>query len=127
MTTIQTNQMSLMTVIWQSPHFPQLGSMLYQIFPPLHVLDSMTHIHRNDCILELTISLVANSIYYTYYTYTKSFHSAVGPILDYTSEVWGYKNFTQIDAVQNKAIRIFLGAHKFVPIAAINRDMGWLC
>ncbi len=44
-----------------------------------------------------------------YYTYTKSFHSAIGPILDYTSDVWGYKNFTQMDAVQNKAIRIFLG------------------
>ncbi len=38
-----------------------------------------------------------------YYIYTKSFHSAVGPILDYANEVWGYKNFTQIDAVQNKA------------------------
>ncbi len=30
---------------------------------------------------------------FVYYTYTKSFHSAVGPILDYASEVWGYKNF----------------------------------
>ncbi len=30
-----------------------------------------------------------------YYTYTKSFHCAVGPILDYASEVWGYKNVTQ--------------------------------
>ncbi len=60
-----------------------------------------------------------------YYTYTKSVHSAVGPILDYASEMWGYKNFTQIDAVQNKAIRIFLGVHKFVPIAAINGYMGW--
>ncbi len=44
-----------------------------------------------------------------YYTYIKLFHSAVRPILDYASEVWGYKNFTQIDAVQNKAIRICLG------------------
>ncbi len=60
-----------------------------------------------------------------YYTYTKSFHSTVGPILDYASEVWGYKNFTQIGTVQNKAIRIFLGVHKFVPIAAINGDVGW--
>ncbi len=59
-----------------------------------------------------------------YYAYTKSFHSAVGPILDYASEVWGYKIFTEIDAVQNKAIRIFWGVHTFVPIAAINGDMG---
>ncbi len=47
-----------------------------------------------------------------YYIYTKSFHNAVGPILDYASEVWRYKNFTQIDAVQNKAIRLFWGVHK---------------
>ncbi len=60
-----------------------------------------------------------------YYTYTKSFHSAVGPILDYASEVWGYKNVTQIDAVQNKAIRIFLRVYKSIPIDAINIDMGW--
>ncbi len=44
-----------------------------------------------------------------YYTYTKSFHSPVGHILDCASEVWGYKNFTQMDAVRNKVIRIFLG------------------
>ncbi len=60
-----------------------------------------------------------------YYSYTKSFNSAVGSILDYVSEVWGYKNFTQIDTVKNNAIRIVLGEHKFVPIAAINGDMGW--
>ncbi len=35
--------------------------------------------------------------------------SAVGPIHDYANEVWGYKNFTRIGAVQNKSIRIFLG------------------
>ncbi len=45
-----------------------------------------------------------------YYTYTKSFHSAVGPILDYASEVWGYKNFTQIDAVQKRQLEYFGGA-----------------
>ncbi len=37
----------------------------------------------------------------------------------------GYKKFTQIDAVQNNTIRIFLGLHKFVPVTAINGDMGW--
>jgi hypothetical protein len=58
-----------------------------------------------------------------YYTYTKLFQSAVCPILDYASEVWGYKKFPQIEAIQNKAIRIFLGVHKFVP--AINGDIGW--
>ncbi len=60
-----------------------------------------------------------------YYTYLRLFQSGVCPMLDYCSEVWGYNKFLQIDAIQNKAIRIFLGVHKFVSIDAINGDMGW--
>ncbi len=60
-----------------------------------------------------------------YYTYTGLFQSGVCPILDYCSEVWGYKKFPQIDAIQNKAIIIILGVDKFVSIDAINGDMGW--
>ncbi len=41
-----------------------------------------------------------------YYTYTRLFQSGVCPILYYCSDVWGYKKFSQIDAIQNKAIRI---------------------
>ncbi len=53
------------------------------------------------------------------------FQSGVSPILDYCGQVWGYKKFPQIDAIQNKATRIFLGVHKFVSIDAINGDMRW--
>ena len=60
-----------------------------------------------------------------YYTYTKLFNSGVCPILDYASEIWGFKNFTQIDAVQHKAMRIFLGVHRFAANAAVTGDMGW--
>ena len=60
-----------------------------------------------------------------YYTYTSLFKSGICPILDYCSEVWGYKNYPEINAIQNKAIRIFLGVHRFAPIAALNGDMGW--
>ena len=60
-----------------------------------------------------------------YYTYTRMFHSGVCPILDYCSETWGFKDFASINSVQNKAIRIFLGVHRFAPIAAITGDFGW--
>ena len=59
-----------------------------------------------------------------YYTYTQMFNSGVCPILDYGSEVWGFKKFSQIEAVQNKAIRVFLGVHRFAANSAINGDMG---
>lgn len=60
-----------------------------------------------------------------YYTYTRMFQSGVCPILDYSTEIWGFKSQPKIDAIQNKAIRIFLGVHRFAPIAAICGDMGW--
>ncbi len=70
-----------------------------------------------------TLGLLQKNNGFGYYTYTKSFHNVVGTIPDYASEVRGYKKFTKIDAVQNKAIIFILGVHKFVPIVAINGDI----
>ena len=60
-----------------------------------------------------------------YHTYSKLYTSGICPILDYCSETWGFKNIQSIDAIQNKAQRIFMGVHRFAPLAAINGDMGW--
>ncbi len=60
-----------------------------------------------------------------YYTYTRLFQSGLCPILDYGSEIWGFRHFDKVDSIQNKAIRIYLGVHRFTPIAAINGNMGW--
>lgn len=46
-------------------------------------------------------------------------------MLDYCSAVWGFKKFVKSEAVQNRAIRFFLGVHKFAPLSAINGDVGW--
>ena len=61
-----------------------------------------------------------------YTTYTKMFDSCVSPILDYCSGVWGYNKLEKLDTVQNRAIRLFLGVHRFTPNKAINGDMGWI-
>jgi hypothetical protein len=37
-------------------------------------------------------------------TYTKLFNCGVAPILDYCSEIWGFKYFKETDNIQNKAI-----------------------
>ncbi len=60
-----------------------------------------------------------------YYTYTKLYNSGVCQILDYCSEVWDFKQFKQIEAIQHKVIHIFLGVHGYAPLAAIDGDMGW--
>ncbi len=45
--------------------------------------------------------------------------------MDYYSEVWGFKQFKQIEAIQHKAIHTFLGVHRYAPLPAIDGDMGW--
>ena len=46
----------------------------------------------------------------------------VNPVLDYATEVWGYVKNSSTDLVQLKAIRAFLGVHKFAPNPAIIGD-----
>ena len=61
-----------------------------------------------------------------YDTYTKLFNSGVASILDYGSCIWGYGTFDNINAVQNRALRLFLGVHRFTSNLGINGDMGWV-
>jgi hypothetical protein len=58
-------------------------------------------------------------------TYNKLFVNCVLPILSYGSGVWGLTNFTAIQGVQNRAMRFFLGTHKFTPTLGLCGDMGW--
>ena len=58
-------------------------------------------------------------------TYSKLYHTGVAPILDYCSGIWGFQKFGYLDSIQNKAIRFFLGLHRFAPNLAINGDIGW--
>ena len=59
-------------------------------------------------------------------TFTTLYHSGVVPILDYCSSIWGYQKLDQVDTIQNRAIRFYLGVHKYAPNLAINGDIGWI-
>ena len=59
-------------------------------------------------------------------SFSKLFDSGVIPILDYCSGVWGFGRNDKINTIQNRAIRFFMGVHKFSPNLAINADMGWI-
>ncbi len=61
-----------------------------------------------------------------YKSFTKLYESYVDPILCYCTGVWGVKKHMYCTSIQNRAIRGFLGVHKFAPNLAINGDMGWL-
>ena len=58
-------------------------------------------------------------------TYRKLFDSCVAPVMDYGSAVWGIKSFKQINDIQLRALRVFLGVHKFCPIVGIEGDTAW--
>ncbi len=57
--------------------------------------------------------------------FSKLYDSLVQQIMDYGASVWGHKSFSCIDAVQNRAMRYFLGVGKRTPVAAMQGDIGW--
>ena len=60
-----------------------------------------------------------------YKSYTKLYKCGVIPIMTYGSSVWGFKKACEIDYVHNRAMRYFLGTHKYTPILGMEGDMGW--
>jgi hypothetical protein len=47
------------------------------------------------------------------------------PVANYASEIWGYTDFQCCRNIQNRAMRYYLGVHKFAPIAGMQGDLDW--
>ena len=60
-----------------------------------------------------------------YDTYTTLFNAGVKSVLLYGSCVWGARKAPKLDHVHNRAMRYFLGLHKYAPVVAMQGDMGW--
>ena len=60
-----------------------------------------------------------------YNVYTKLNYSVVSPDINYGACIWGFKSYYCINAVQNRAMRFFLGVGKYTPVAALQGEMGW--
>ena len=60
-------------------------------------------------------------------TYEKLYNNncLVQPVIDYGSAIWGFKDYSCINAVFNRACRFYLGVGKYTPNAAVKGDMGW--
>ncbi len=52
------------------------------------------------------------------------YHTIVIPIIDYRSEIWGYKHYSEGDTINFRAIMYFLGVHFKAPLLALEGDMG---
>ena len=60
-----------------------------------------------------------------YNVYTKLYKSVVCPVIEYSGSTWGFKSCCCINAVQNRAMRVFLGVGKSTPTAALHEKLGW--
>ena len=61
-----------------------------------------------------------------YKTYTKLFDSGVLPVLHYSAEIWGYGPHTKCDTILNRAMRYYLGVHRYAPTPGVQGEMAWL-
>jgi hypothetical protein len=58
-------------------------------------------------------------------TYTTVYDSLVWSIISYGAAIWGTKDYSCINAVQNRAMRFYLGVGKYTPNLSVIGDMGW--
>ncbi len=58
--------------------------------------------------------------------FKKLFDSMVWPVIAYGAAIWGTRSYACINAIQNRAMRYFLGVGRYAPTAAVSGDMGWI-
>ena len=64
--------------------------------------------------------------YMHFNTFSLLYNTCVTPVMDYAAEIWGVNNFDKPLVIQNRAMRYFLGVHRFAPTLAVAGDTGWL-
>jgi len=62
---------------------------------------------------------------FTFDIYLQLYDTSVVPAMLYGSEVWGYIKSKDIENIQKRAIRYFMGVHKSTPIPAMMGETGW--
>ena len=60
---------------------------------------------------------------FAYSTFTKLYDSLVWSVIDYGASIWGFTDYTCINAVHHRACRFFMGVGKYTPNAAVNGEM----
>ena len=54
-----------------------------------------------------------------YDVFTKLYESVVWPVISYSAPIWGFRSYSCIDAVHNRAMRFYLWVSKYTPNDAI--------
>ena len=57
--------------------------------------------------------------------YNKLYGALVWPVIAHGAAVWGDRSYSCIEAIQNRAMRFYLGVGRYTPSAGVAGDMGW--
>ena len=60
-----------------------------------------------------------------YNVFTKLYDSVVWPIINYSAPIWGFRSYSYIHAVHNRAMQFFLGVDKYTHNDAVSGEMAW--
>ena len=61
-----------------------------------------------------------------YHSYGALYDAYVLPVANYGAAVWGYKDYSSPQVLQNRIQRFFLGVHRFAPLPALRTEMDWI-
>ncbi len=59
-------------------------------------------------------------------TYTKLYHTGVVPVMDYSLGIWGFKNYSECEKIQQRTLRYYMGVHPKTLLLALVGDTGCL-
>ena len=85
------------------PHYTYLGLLLTEFLD----YDSMAKAVAKSASRALGLLIVKSKAIggFHYNTYTKLFDTIVGSVIEYRAAIWGFRSFSCINAVQNRAMR----------------------
>ncbi len=63
------------------------------------------------------------ALLYTYIYMPDCMQTYISPVLEYASEIWGYKENIECESIHQRACRYYMGVHPKTPILALIGDM----
>ncbi len=91
------------TVLCTMEQYKYLGLALNE-FLDFNITGQVLSDAANTALASIINKYKAINGFNGYYTYTRLFQSGVCPILDYGSEIWGFRHFDKVDSILNKGI-----------------------
>ena len=112
------------TVLNTVDKYKYLGCVLNEFLDYSCTMDILAESSSRALASIINTSIKESSL--PFKTFTKLYNSCVVPVMDYCAGVWGYPSFDKPQVVQNRALRSFLGVHRFTSTAAVSGDTGWI-